>query len=121
MKLTDFIATLSNLAKEIPDAEVLVDGWPVEIDPMPAYYDGPSKRYDADTNTLIFIRTGAKIILRGLDMEALDELHPGMELNTSALQDWQAARYHEKLSELRQAPNSTICREGSTTEKGATP
>jgi len=102
VKLSDFIIKCQKLAETIPDAEVLVDGWPVEICALPAYYDGPSKRYDEGTNTLIFISNGTKVMLHALDMDELDELHPGMRLDTSVLSDQRAAHYHDMLFKIRQ-------------------
>lgn len=106
MRLTEFIAKLSKMADHIPDAEVLVDGWPVIIDALPAYYDGPSKRYDPVTNTLIFIRNGSKVALSSFGMAELAELHPGLNLDTTELPEWQAAWYRGKLDESRQASNA---------------
>lgn len=97
MKLIDFIKELNEYCKKVPDAEVLVNGWPAFTDCQPSYYDGPSKIYDEVTNTVKFTRSGSKIVLRSLTLEDLAEMHPDLKLDTSELPNWQAEQWKAKL------------------------
>lgn len=99
MQAKEFAEMMAKWAAAHPTAEVLVEGLPVIVEILPAYYDGPSKRLEGDT--LVFIRSGVKIQLSAYTYDLMVSHHPDLKLDMRELPEWQHQFYLDKVGKAK--------------------